>query len=145
AVRMTEHSDEEPVRVSRIDNDLGNLLTVAQTQMRPRFACIRGLVDAVTHGEIGTLQALAAADVNDVWIRRSHGDRAYRTGRLLIEDRLHRPAVIRRLPDAAVVDANVEHARLGGHARDRFRTSAAKRADVAPAHLAHQAGIELLR
>ena len=74
AVRMAQHRDEQAVRVARIDDDLRNLLAVAQAQVRPGLAGVGGLVDAVAGGEVGALQPLAAADVDDV--RDSRAPRA---------------------------------------------------------------------
>ena len=47
---------------------LGNLLRVAQAEMRPRLARVGRLVDAVADREVGPRQAFAAADVDDVRI-----------------------------------------------------------------------------
>ena len=66
----------------------GNLLAVAEAEMRPRFAGVNGFVDAVASGKIGPLKPFAAADVNDVGIGKGHGDRADRTGGLIVEYRL---------------------------------------------------------
>src|SRR6185503_16475078 len=61
-----------------------------------------------------------------------------RAGRLVVEDRIPRPAVVGGFPDAAVDETRVEDVRLAGHAGDRFGAAAAQRADAAPAHLAEQ-------
>ena len=82
SVRMAEHGDEETLRVRRIDRHRGDLLPVAQTEMRPRRAAVDRFVDAVADGEIGALQTLAAARVNDARIARRDGERADRTRRL---------------------------------------------------------------
>ncbi len=47
AVRMAERGDEQAIRVARIDGELGNLLRVAEAEMRPRRAGVGGFVDAV--------------------------------------------------------------------------------------------------
>src|SRR6185369_1660443 len=94
AVGVPEDGDEEAVRIVRIDGDHRDLLAVAQSEVRPGFAGIGRFVHAVAGGEVGTLQAFAAADVNDVGIGRRDGDGADRAGWLFVED---------RRPDAAVV------------------------------------------
>src|SRR6185436_1766462 len=46
AVGMAERGDEDPVRVARIDDQLRNLLRVAQAKVRPRLAGIGGAIHA---------------------------------------------------------------------------------------------------
>ena len=99
-------------------------------QVLPR---VGGFVDAVADGEIGPLQAFAAADVDDVGIGRRDGERADGAGRLIVEDRLPGAAVVGGLPDAAVVDADVEDVGLAGHAGRPDGAAAAERADHPPA------------
>ena len=141
AVRMSEHGDEEPVGIARVDGDLRNLLAVAQAEMRPGLAGVGGFVDAVADGEVGPLQALAAADVDDVRIGGRDGDGADGAGRLVVEDRIPGAAVVGRLPDAAVAHADVEDVRLAGDAGGGLGASAAMRADRAPAHFLKELGI----
>src|SRR5262249_20200797 len=145
AVRMTERGHEHAIRVARIDDDVRDLLGVAQTEMRPRLAAVGGSVDAVADRQVGTRDAFAAADVHDAGIGRRHPNRADRSGRLLVEDRPPRPAEIVRLPDAAVDEAGIEDARLARHADDRLRPPPAQRPDVAPAQLAEELSIVRLR
>ena len=133
---MSEHGDEQPVRIARVDDDLRDLLAVAQAQMRPRRAGVGGLVDAVAGGEVRPLQAFAAADVDDVRIGRRDRDGADRSGGLVVEDRRPRPAGVGRLPDAAVHGADVEHVGLRRNAGGGFRAAAAEGPDVAPVQLA---------
>ena len=82
--------------IARVDGDLRDLLAVAQAEMRPGLAGVGGFVDAVADREIGTLQSLAAADVDDVRIGRRDGDRADGSGRLIVEDRIPGAAVVGR-------------------------------------------------
>ena len=98
--------------IARVDDDLRDLLAVAQAEVRPRLAGVGGLVDAVAGREVGALQPFAAADVDDVRVRRRDRDRADRAGRLVVEDRRPGAAVVGRLPHAAVDGADVEHVRL---------------------------------
>ena len=64
---------------------------------------------------------------------------------MLIEDRRPRQPVVSRLPDAAVVDADVEHVRLLHDAGRADRSSAAKATDGAPSHVAVERGVDGLR
>ena len=82
---MTQGGDEKPVRVARVDRDVGDHLRIAKAEMGPRFARVGRLIDAVAHGQIGPDDPRAAADVNDVGIRGRNGDGADGAGRLLIE------------------------------------------------------------
>ena len=137
-VRVPERGDEHAVGVRRIDHDLGNLLGVAQAEVRPRLAGVGGLVHAVAGGQVGPLLRLAGADVDHVGIGRRHGQRANRAGRRRIEDRQPRAPGVGGLPDAAVDDADVEGVRLAGHAVERLGAAGAMRADVSPLQFAEQ-------
>src|SRR4029079_3436094 len=66
AVRMTERSDVNEIRIARIDEDRADLLGVAQAEMLPRLATVSRFVHAVAGGEIRTLKSFAAADVERV-------------------------------------------------------------------------------
>ena len=74
-------------------------------------------------------------------VGRRDGERADGAGRLVVEDRLPGAAGIGGLPDAAVVDADVEDVRLAGDAGGADRPAAAERADHAPL----QAGVKIGR
>ena len=128
--------------VLRIDDDLRDLLRVAQAEVRPRLAGVGGLVDAVAGRQVGPLLRLAGADVDDVGIRGRHRQRADRAGGLLVEDRQPGAAGVGGLPHAAVDDADVEGVRLARHAVERLGAAGAVRADVAPLHFAKQSRIE---
>ena len=140
---MTEDGDEDAIWIARIDGDHGDLLTVAEPKMRPRLSGVARFVDAVTGGEIGTLQSLAAAYVDDVRIGGSHRDRANGAGGLIVEDGRPDAAVVGGLPDAAVVDADVKDIGLIAHADGGNGAPAAEGPDHAPAHLLHHPRIDL--
>ena len=133
---MAEYRDEEAVGILRIDRDRRNLLTVAQTEMRPRRTGVGRLVDAVADRQIRTLQSLAAAGIDDVWIARRHRERADRSGRLRVEDRRPRSPGVVALPHAAVDDADVKEVRMARDAGDRRRAAAAQRSDETPMQVA---------
>ena len=142
AVRMAEHRDEDAVGIARIDGDLRDLLAVAQAEVRPGLAGVGGLVDAVADGEVGALQAFAAADVDDVRVRRRDRERADRAGRLVVED---------RLPGAAVVGRSSRRRRCTRRCRRRSAGRRRPAADLvrpprngpdgAPAHFLKELGI----
>ncbi len=142
---MARNRNEQPVGIARINCHLRDLLAVAQAQVHPRRAAVGGLVDAVADREIRTMQPFAAADVNNVRIRRRNFDCTDRASRLLIKDRLPGPPKVIGLPDPAIHGAYIEHVRLTRHARNRTRAPAAKRANIAPLHLVEEFGVDLLR
>ena len=65
---MTEYGGKNAVGIARVDGERRNLLSVHEAKVGPGLAGVGGLVDAVAHGEVGAMQALAAADINDVGI-----------------------------------------------------------------------------
>src|SRR6185312_5371534 len=142
-VRMAGHSGENFVGIPRIDGEFWNLLAIAQAKMGPRLAGISGFVDAVPDREVRAVQPLAAADINNVGIRRRNGNRANGAGGLMVKDGLPCAAVIIRLPDASIADAYIEDVRLAGHAADGPRASATIRPDAAPLERAEQRRIKL--
>ena len=66
SIGVAEDRDKQPLGVPRIDDDARDLLPVAEAEVRPGRAGVRGLVDAVAGGEVGALQSFAGADVDDV-------------------------------------------------------------------------------
>ena len=142
---MPEHRDQDPIGVARIDEDGGNLLAVPQTEVLPGLTAVRGLVDAVAGRKIGTLQPLAAADIEDIRVRGGDRDGSDGAGRLVVEDGVPGPAVIVRLPDTAVIDADVKDVRLSRQAGRPNCSAAAERPDHAPAEAVVELRIERLR
>ena len=138
---MPGHSHEKPVSIFWIDSQLRDLLTVAQSQMRPRLASISRFVNAIPDRKIGPMQSFTAADVNNVRICRRNRDRADRRRRLIVKNRLPCPAVVGGFKNAAVHRRHVEDIRLRRNTRDRASAPAAMRSDVPPA----QNGIEISR
>src|SRR5262249_62035351 len=65
-------------------------------------------------------------------------------GRLIIEDRVPGAAEIVGLPDAAIIDADVEDIGLLAHAPRAHGAPAAERTDHAPAHAVVELGRQLL-
>ena len=146
AVGMPERRDEDAVRIVWIDDEGGDLPRVAQAvEVLPGAARVVRSEEAFADGEIRPLQPFAARDVDDVRVRRRDGDGANRLRRLLVEDRRPGLTVVRSLPDAAVVRADVEHVRLLGHACGADGPAAAKRPDVAPAQRREERRLHRLR
>src|SRR5271157_4993923 len=112
--------------------------------MLPGSAGVRRLVNAIPRGEVGPLQALAAAHVNDAGVGRRYGNGPHRAGRLTVEDGIPGPAEIRRLPDPAVHGGDVEQVGLAGNTGHGHGPPAPKRTDHPPLHFGVKAGIELL-
>ena len=82
-VRMAERGDEEPIGIA---SDRRRCIAIIWLSRRPR--CVHVLPASVDLympspvGKVGADDARAAADVDDVRIRRRHGDRADRAGGL---------------------------------------------------------------
>src|SRR4051812_19581609 len=112
--------------------------------MGPGLPCIGRFVDAVASGQVGPLQAFAAADVNDVWVGGRNGNRANRAGGLIVKNRLPGSSRVGCLPHAAINGAHVEDIRLLRYATTRAATPATRGPNHPPAHFAVQVGIELL-
>ena len=132
SVRMAQDGCIEPIRILRVDGDIGNLLRVAETEMRPSAARVRGTIDPVADGQVRPLQALTARHVDDRGVRGRHRDGADRLGGRRIEQGLPRPPVIRGPPYPAVHGADQERLGLAGHTADGARSPPAERSDEAP-------------
>ena len=142
-IRMAFGGDENAVGIFRIDENRGDLLRVAETEMRPGFSRVGGFVNAIAGGKIGALQTFAAADVNDIGIGRCDGQRADGAGGLVVENRIPGVSKIGGLPDAAVDGSHVENVGLVRDAGDGHGAASAERADAAPAHFRIEFLIEL--
>jgi hypothetical protein len=141
---VSEYRDKQAILIARIDRDRCDLLTVAKAEMFPRLAAVGRSVDAVAGSEIGTLQALAAADVDDVRIGRRNGEIADRASGLVVKDRLPCAAGIGRFPDAAVIDADVENIRLRWYAGGTDSAAGASRSDQSHAHILVERAVDAL-
>ena len=65
---MAEHGGENFVRITRIDGQRRNLLSVTQAEVRPGLASVSGFVNAVAHRQVRPVQSFAAAYINNVGI-----------------------------------------------------------------------------
>src|SRR6185369_13127215 len=127
-----EGCDVDEVRIARIDKYGADLLSVTQTEVSPRLATVSRFIDAVAGREIWSLESFATADVDRIRLGRCDRERADGAGRLIVEDRFPRVAVVIRLPDAAVIDSYIEDIRLAGNARGAHRPAGAEWANHAP-------------
>src|ERR1700677_3141093 len=132
---MALDGNEEAFGIVRIDDDVGDLLGVAEAEMRPGFSSIDGFVHAVPDGEVRALQTFAAANVDDVGIAGGDGDGADGARGLVVENWVPGVAEVVGLPDTPVDLGHVEDARLLGDAGDGDGASAAEGADAAPAEI----------
>ena len=73
-IRMAKHGHENAVRIARVHQNRRNLLSIPQSKMPPGFARIGGFVHSVANREIRPLHTLAAANINDIRLRRSDSD-----------------------------------------------------------------------
>src|ERR1700757_755667 len=103
--------------------------------MRPSLAGVGGFVNAITDGKIGTREAFAACDINDIRVRRGDRDCTDRLRGLRIEDRQPSAAVVGGFPNAAIDGADIENVRLARDAGQSARAATAKWPDHAPAQL----------
>src|SRR6185295_3268911 len=142
AVWVPHTRHEHDVGIGRVDNDAADLLDVAEPDGAPGSSTVHRLEDAVADTEIRTMETLATADINDVRIRRRDGDIAHRSGWRAVEDRMPGPAVVIRLPHAAVVDAHIEHASLRWHAHATDGAARAERSNETVAQLLIEGGID---
>ena len=131
---MSERGDEKPMGVARVDVDHRDHLRVAKAEVRPRPAGVGRLVHAVADREVGPNDAGSRTDVDDVRVGRRDSDGPNRSGRLVVEDWLPRRPVVGGAPDAAVVEADIEHVRLTWDPRERPRPAGASRTDLPPVH-----------
>ena len=130
---MAFDGDEEAFRIVRIDDDAGDLLRVAEAEMRPGLSRVGRFVHAVANSEVGTLQAFAAADINNVGIAGRNGDGADGAGGLVVENRVPSIAEVVGFPDATIDLRHIEDAGLLVDTGDGHGAAAAERSDAAPA------------
>ena len=108
--------------------------------MRPRFAGVGRAVHAVAVRPVLAKVGLAAAGIDDVRVRRRHGNRADRRDRRrTVRHVLPGDAAVGRLPDTAVHGAEVEHVVLRRVANHGDGATAAERPDEPPSQSAQVA------
>ena len=120
------------LRIAGSSAELGDLLAVAKSQMRPGLAGIGGFVNPVADREIGAVQSFAAADVNDIGIWTAHRDGADGAGGLIVEDRMPGTAGIGGLEDPAINRRHVKYVWLRRDAGDGTGPTSAEGSDISP-------------
>ena len=132
-IDMAESGDVNAIGVGRVDHNASDLARGFEADMGPGLARVGGFEHADAIGVLAADIGLAGADVDDVRIRRGHGDGADRADRnALIGDGIPRAAGVFGLPHAAADGAEIEGVGLIGVAGDGIRASAAHGTDVAP-------------
>src|ERR1039458_9402980 len=89
------------VGVARIDPDPRNVLRIFQSDMLPCLAAIGRLVNSIAIRDIAAQAGLARTDIDHVWIRFRHGNRADRRDHALVGNRLPAYAAIGGAPHAS--------------------------------------------
>src|SRR6185437_1353116 len=136
SVGMAFYGNEDAVRIGGIDGELADLLAVADClQVRPCFSSVGGFIDAVASGEIGPLQAFAAAYINNVRVACRNGNRTDRSGRLAVPDAVPGRARVGGLPYSSIYSTQVEGGGLAGHSCKCACAAGAHRSDFAPVHI----------
>ena len=136
---MAERRNINPIGIGRVNDYTPDLTRPFQTYMAPGLARIRGLKHANTVRMLTADVGLARANVDNVRIRRSHGDRTDRANRYaLIGDRKPCPARILGLPHAAPNRAEIKRIRLVGMAGNSIRASSAHGTHFAPVQTSQQ-------
>jgi len=107
----------------------------------PARAPIGRLEDAIADRQVRPVKSLAGADIDDVGMRRRHRHIAHRTGGRIVEDRVPGATEVVRLPDAAVVHADVEDVGLRRDPNATDRTAGAEGSDRAVPQLLVQSRV----
>ena len=131
--RVSQRRDPHDVRVVRVDANLADVASFAQTDVAPASPGVGTAIDAVAVGDINADGGLAGAGVDDVRVRRRYGQGSDRGGG---EEAIgHGPPVcsgIGRFPDAAGDGAEIERAGVmpgAGYGND---PATPERSDAAP-------------
>src|SRR5215472_397907 len=136
---------EHAARLLGIDEDGGDLLGIAETQMLPGLAGIHGFIDTIAGRKVRTLQSFAAANIKDVRIRGSNRDDAHRTRILIVKNRKPGVPKIRSFPNSPIYRSHVKNVGLMRHASYAHGASTAERPDQTPSHIREKFLVVLLR
>ena len=130
---MSHGGDEDNIRVSRINDDSGDVASIIQTEVHPTSSPVRRAIDAVAIRIVFSKVGFTTANVDNIWIARRNGDCANGGDCRLAVGEI-RPALagVRRFPDAAIDRAKVEDAGVTRVSADGDRPSAAKGPNQAP-------------
>ena len=131
-VWVPHHRNKNPVWISRVHRNSRHLLTILQPLVAPSFAAIGGLVDTISNAQVGSVQSLAATNINRIRVRLCNSQATNRARRLIVKNRIPRMAVVGRLPHAAIVHADVPNVGLADHTVNPNCSPSAKRTNVPP-------------
>src|SRR5207244_4737274 len=98
---VAQGGDVDGLGILGVDDDLADVLRVAQAHVLPGLAAVGRFVDAVAPGDAIAGVGLAGADPDDVGVRLRHGDAAEADARLMVEDGGEGVAGVAGLPQAA--------------------------------------------
>ena len=128
AIRMAQSGHKHFIRLGRVYDNAPYLLYIAQPDMCPGTAAIRGAVNTVSYAEVGAMETLACTRIQDIWMRRGHGHIADRAGSCLVKNGGPGTSVVICFPYSSIIDPYVEYVGLG---RDTHGTHCAPCAEGA--------------
>ena len=145
AIGVAESGNVHEVGIFRMHEDARDVLRVFEADVRPGLSGVSGLVHAVAVGDVAADAGFAGANVDDVGVRRSDGDRADGHDGGLVRERRPRRAAVHGLPDAASDGAEVIRIRIACDAGHGKRAAAAEGSNLAPLHCFQRIFVERLR
>src|SRR3989454_11129739 len=137
---VTERRDQDSPRVSRVDQDRGDVARPLETGRLPGRAAVLRAEHPLSRGDVVARRDLPGADVEHAWIGGGRGDGSDGCGPL-VEQRRPGMAGVGGFPDASTGGAEIVRVGLTrdtGHGRG---PAGAERADEAPA----QTGRDIVR
>ena len=112
APQAPERRDVDHVRAARVHHHAADVVRLREAHVLPGLAAVERLVDAVAPGGRLAVVGLAGPRVEDLRVRGCDREVADRGHELVVEDRLERGPVVRRLQDPARGGADVERRRV---------------------------------
>ena len=73
---MTHRGDSDTIRVTWIDDDVGDLVRIGEAERCPGFAGVSGAVDTSAKGQVFAELRFAGTDVDHIGVGRRDGDGA---------------------------------------------------------------------
>ena len=108
-----------------------NVMRICQPHVRPTFATVDGFPHAITMRNIAAHCDFTTADVNDIFIPFTDGNRTYRTAKIFVGNVTPSCTRVIRFPNSTAGRAEVISRRIADHTSNRRRSPAAERPDVA--------------
>ena len=137
-VGVAKRGHKDDVRVFRIHDHRADVPRVFQPDVFPGLSTVERLVYPIAVGDVAANAGLTAAGVDDVVVRRRHGDTADRGDVFFVENGLPIRPGVGGSPDAARGRAEIEDGGLSRNTSHGQGAPTAERADLAPAHRAEQ-------